>query len=70
MIPGLWLEIEVIGINCPLARKLPDDWFFLRDGQTCHRPRAVSARFPQSGGACTCGSRSSNGSFGNSASDI
>jgi alpha-galactosidase len=33
MIPGLWLEIEVIGVNCPLARELPDDWFFLRDGK-------------------------------------
>jgi alpha-galactosidase len=33
MIPGLWLEIEVMGINCPLARELPDDWFFLRDGK-------------------------------------
>jgi alpha-galactosidase len=33
MIPGLWLEIEVIGINCPLARELPDDWFFLREGK-------------------------------------
>ncbi len=30
MIPGLWLEIEVMGINCPLAKKLPDDWFFIR----------------------------------------
>ena len=33
MIPGLWLEIEVMGINCPLVPKLPDDWFFLRDGK-------------------------------------
>ena len=33
MIPGLWLEIEVMGINCPLARELPDDWFFLHDGK-------------------------------------
>ncbi len=33
MIPGLWLEIEVMGINCPLAREVPDDWFFLRDGK-------------------------------------
>lgn len=30
MIPGLWLEIEVMGINCPLADKLKDDWFFMR----------------------------------------
>jgi alpha-galactosidase len=33
MIPGLWLEIEVMGIICPLAAKLPDDWFFLRHGK-------------------------------------
>ncbi|HEY6676164.1 MAG TPA: glycoside hydrolase family 36 protein [Terrimicrobium sp.] len=33
MIPGLWLEIEVMGINCPLVRQLPDNWFFLRDGK-------------------------------------
>ncbi len=33
MIPGLWLEIEVMGINCSLARELPDAWFFLRDGK-------------------------------------
>ncbi|WP_043582391.1 glycoside hydrolase family 36 protein [Geminisphaera colitermitum] len=33
MIPGLWLEIEVMGIHCPLAATLPDDWFFQRDGR-------------------------------------
>jgi len=33
MIPGLWLEIEVMGINCPLARKVPDEWFFTRHGK-------------------------------------
>ncbi|HEX4085776.1 MAG TPA: glycoside hydrolase family 36 protein [Chthoniobacteraceae bacterium] len=33
MTPGLWLEIEVIGIACPLARELPDDWFFQRAGR-------------------------------------
>ncbi|MDR1643018.1 MAG: alpha-galactosidase [Clostridiales bacterium] len=32
LIPGLWLEIEVMGINCPLAANLPDDWFFQRFG--------------------------------------
>lgn len=31
MIPGLWLEPEVIGIHSPLKNK-PDDWFFLRHG--------------------------------------
>ena len=33
MVPGLWLEIEVMGIQCPLADSLPDDWFFLRHGK-------------------------------------
>ncbi|AHF91989.1 glycoside hydrolase [Opitutaceae bacterium TAV5] len=33
MVPGLWLEIEVMGIHCPLAKTLPDDWFFQRDGK-------------------------------------
>ena len=28
MIPGLWLEIEVVGIECPMAKEVPDDWFF------------------------------------------
>jgi alpha-galactosidase len=33
MIPGVWLEIEVMGIKCPLADKLPDNWFFVRHGK-------------------------------------
>ena len=33
MIPGLWLELEVMGIECELAKKLPDDWFFVRHGK-------------------------------------
>lgn len=33
MIPGLWLELEVMGINCELAKKAPDDWFFVRHGK-------------------------------------
>lgn len=33
MIPGLWLEIEVIGKNSPLADKLPERWFFKRHGR-------------------------------------
>jgi alpha-galactosidase len=32
MVPGLWLEPEVIGINSPLKNK-PDAWFFLRHGK-------------------------------------
>lgn len=33
MIPGIWLEPEVMGINCELAKKLPDTWFFVRHGK-------------------------------------
>lgn len=33
MIPGIWLELEVMGIHCGLAGKLPDDWFFVRHGK-------------------------------------
>lgn len=32
MIPGLWLEIERVGINSPLKSK-PDSWFFSRHGK-------------------------------------
>ena len=33
MIPGVWLEIEVMGIKCPKADKVPDDWYFIRHGK-------------------------------------
>lgn len=33
MIPGIWLEIEVMGINCPLAKEWEDDCFFMRHGK-------------------------------------
>ena len=33
MIPGLWLEPEVIGVRSPVAGQLPDEAFFCRDGQ-------------------------------------
>ena len=33
MIPGVWLELEVMGIHCDLVKKVPDDWFFLRHGK-------------------------------------
>jgi hypothetical protein len=32
MVPGLWLEPEVIGVRSPLAASLPDDAFFTRGG--------------------------------------
>ncbi len=33
MVPGLWLELEVMGIHCPIAAQKPDDWFFMRHGR-------------------------------------
>lgn len=33
MIPGAWLELEVMGIKCPKAEKVPDDWYFIRHGK-------------------------------------
>ncbi len=33
MVPGLWLELEVMGIRCPLASHVSDDWFFVRHGE-------------------------------------
>lgn len=33
MIPGLWLEIERMGIKCPLAKEWPDECFFMRNGE-------------------------------------
>ena len=32
MVPGLWLEPEVVGVRSPLADRLPDAAFFQRDG--------------------------------------
>ncbi|WP_031525981.1 glycoside hydrolase family 36 protein [Streptomyces sp. NRRL F-5123] len=32
MVPGLWLEPEVVGVRSRLARTLPDDAFFQHDG--------------------------------------
>jgi alpha-galactosidase len=32
MVPGLWLEPEVVGVRSPVARSLPDAAFFQRDG--------------------------------------
>ncbi|OZG62648.1 alpha-galactosidase [Bifidobacterium lemurum] len=33
MVPGIWLEPEVIGVKSPMAWKLPDSAFFQRHGQ-------------------------------------
>lgn len=33
MIPGLWLEIEVMGIKSPKLKETDDSWFFMRHGK-------------------------------------
>lgn len=33
MIPGVWLELEVMGIKCPKANRVPEDWYFVRHGK-------------------------------------
>ena len=33
MVPGLWLEPEVVGVHSPVALQLPPDAFFQRDGR-------------------------------------
>lgn len=33
MVPGVWLEPEVMGIHCPMAAQVPDNWFFIRHGR-------------------------------------
>ena len=33
MVPGVWLELEVMGIRCRIADQVPDDWFFVRHGK-------------------------------------
>lgn len=33
MIPGLWVEIEVMSAEQEYTKRLPDDWFFLRNGE-------------------------------------
>jgi len=33
MVPGVWLELEVMGIKCPKADRVPDNWYFMRHGK-------------------------------------
>lgn len=33
LIPGLWLELEVMGTKCPMVDKVSKDWFFQRNGR-------------------------------------
>ncbi len=33
MVPGIWLELEVMGIGCPLANEFEDECFFMRHGK-------------------------------------
>lgn len=33
MIPGIWLEIEVMGVQCPILDQFDDECFFMRHGK-------------------------------------
>src|SRR6185369_13494264 len=33
MIPGLWLELEVMGTQCPLVKQVGESWFFMHRGK-------------------------------------
>lgn len=33
MVPGIWLEIESMGVNCPILNQFTDDCFFMRHGR-------------------------------------
>ncbi|KAL2107990.1 hypothetical protein VUR80DRAFT_4431 [Thermomyces stellatus] len=33
MVPGLWIETEVMGVKCPAAEELPPEAFFQRNGR-------------------------------------
>lgn len=33
LIPGVWLELEVMGIKSPKVSRVPEDWFFIRHGK-------------------------------------
>ena len=32
MLPGMWLELEVVAYDSPLVDQVPSDWFFCRNG--------------------------------------
>lgn len=34
MKPGLWLELETIGLDCAVLQSIPDEWLFRRHGKT------------------------------------
>jgi alpha-galactosidase len=48
MVPGLWLEPEVIGVRSPMAERLPDEAFLQRHGQriTEHHRYHLDLRHP------------------------
>lgn len=33
MVPGLWLELEVMGVRCKKVGQVSEDWFFKRNGK-------------------------------------
>ena len=49
MVPGLWLEIERMGVNCRLAVEWPDECFFMRHGERVidHQSYQLDFRHPK-----------------------
>lgn len=33
LVPGIWLELEVVGVNCEIAKAMPDECFVMRHGK-------------------------------------
>ncbi len=45
MVPGLWLEIEVMGVNCKKLAETDDSWFFMRHGKRVKTRERVQLDF-------------------------
>ena len=62
MVPGLWLEPEVVGVRSPMAERLPDEAFLQRDGVRRRRARAIPPRPAAPGRPSRTSTRSWTGS--------
>lgn len=55
MRPGIWLEFESMGVNCPLAKEMPDECFIMRHGKRIidHGRYVLDFRNEQARAHCT-----------------
>lgn len=55
MKPGIWLEFESMGVNCPLAKQMPDECFIMRHGKRVidHGRYVLDFRNAQARAHCT-----------------